>query len=249
MEYEQALTGAARALGDAQHAVAFTGAGISVESGVPQFRGNDGLWSRWDPQVFDLSYFRTHPAESWRAILDIFFETFPDVAPNAGHEALAELERRGIVREIITQNIDNLHHRAGSRTVWEYHGNSRELTCLSCGATYQAQRALESEIPPRCDCGGLLKPDFIFFGEQIPQRAARESERAARECDLMLVIGTTGEVYPASLLPHEAARSGARIVEINPEPSAYTGEISDIHIAAAAATALPDLLRRLTDIA
>jgi NAD-dependent deacetylase len=247
--YEEALEAAARALGEARHAVAFTGAGISVESGVPQFRGNDGLWARWDPKVFDLAYFRTHPVESWQAILEIFRTTFPDVAPNAGHEALAELEHRGIVAEIITQNIDNLHHRAGSRTVWEYHGNSRELTCLSCGARYPAERALESEPPPRCDCGGLLKPDFIFFGEMIPAEAAEQSERAARECDLMLVVGTTGEVFPASMLPRLAAERGARIVEVNPEPSTYTGDITEIFIAEKAATALPALTARVGNIA
>ncbi len=249
MSYEEALEAAARELARATHAVAFTGAGISVESGVPQFRGSGGIWSRWDPQVFDLDYFRTHPTESWRAILDIFFETFPDVAPNAGHHALADLEQRGFVKEIITQNIDNLHHRAGSSRVWEYHGNSRDLTCLSCGTKYPSERALESEIPPRCDCGGLLKPDFIFFGEQIPSAAAEGADRAARTCDLMLVVGTTGEVYPAGLLPHTAAETGARIVEINPEPSAYTGEITDIMIREKSAAALPDLLARVLDIA
>jgi NAD-dependent deacetylase len=207
------------------------------------------LWARWDPKVFDLEYFRGHPIESWRAILEIFWEAFPDVAPNAGHEALAELEHRGIVKEVITQNIDNLHHRAGSRTVWEYHGNSRELTCLACGTRYPARRALDSEIPPRCECGGLLKPDFIFFGEMIPQEAARESDRAARECDLMLVVGTTGEVYPASMLPHIAAQNDARIVEVNPEPSAYTGEITDILIHEKSAVALPELAVRAGGIA
>lgn len=249
MDYEEALEKAAQALLQASHAVVFTGAGMSVESGVPQFRGNDGLWSRYDPIVFDIEYFRTHPKASWEAILDIFWKTFTDVEPNAGHRALAGLEQRGIIKELITQNIDNLHHHAGSRQVWEYHGNSRNLTCLSCGARYPSDRALEPEIPPRCDCGGLLKPDFIFFGEQIPEEAARESDRAARQCDLMLVVGTTGEVYPAGFIPHIAAEGGAEIVEVNPEPSNYTGDITDIFIAETSATALPALAKRLSNTA
>ena len=236
-------------IAEARYVVGFTGAGISVESGVPQFRGNDGLWSRYDPMVLDISYFRANPEASWRAILDIFEETFSGVEPNDGHYALAELEDREIVREIITQNIDNLHHHAGSTTVWEYHGNSRELTCLSCGAKYPSERALQREIPPRCECGGLLKPDFIFFGEQIPLVAAREAGRAARQCDVMLVIGTTGEVYPASFLPYMARENGARIIEVNPEPSNYTDEITDVLVAEKAATALPALAERLFDSA
>lgn len=247
MSYEQTLQSAASALRGASRATAFTGAGVSVESGVPQFRGNDGLWARYDPAVFDINHFRSYPRQSWEAILEIFYHTFPNVEPNAGHYALAELEQLGFVREVITQNIDNLHHRAGSTTVWEYHGNSRELLCLSCGAKYPAQHALEARIPPRCDCGGLLKPDFIFFGEEIPAQAARESERAAGECDLMLVIGTTGEVYPAGFIPHVARESGARIVEINPEPSSYTESITNIFVREKSATALPALLELLSD--
>ncbi|MGM0673215.1 MAG: SIR2 family NAD-dependent protein deacylase [Spirochaetota bacterium] len=246
MDYGHALQEAANALRRSAHVTAFTGAGISVESGVPQFRGNDGLWAHYDPAVFDINHFRSHPRDSWQTILEIFYYTFAKVEPNAGHYALAELEQRGVVREIITQNIDSLHHRAGSTAVWEYHGNSRELLCLSCGARHPAQRALETEIPPRCTCGGLLKPDFIFFGEQIPAQAARESERAARECDLMLVVGTTGEVYPAGFIPHMARESGARIVEINPEPSTYTEEITDVFIHEKSATALPALLELIS---
>lgn len=249
MDYEQALHTAANALHRSSHVTAFTGAGISVESGVPQFRGNDGLWERYDPSIFDIDHFRAHPREAWQAILEIFYHTFPHVEPNAGHFALAELEQQGVVQEVITQNIDNLHHRAGSTNVWEYHGNSRELLCLSCGTKHPSQRALESDIPPRCDCGGLLKPDFIFFGEPIPAEAARESERSARVCDLMLVVGTTGEVYPAGFVPHMAHDSGSRIVEINPEPSAYTEAITDIFIHEKSATALPalrDLVLRIS---
>ncbi|MFP4011086.1 MAG: SIR2 family NAD-dependent protein deacylase [Spirochaetaceae bacterium] len=242
---EHILERAAYYLRGASHTTAFTGAGISVESGVPQFRGNDGLWSRYDPEVFDITYFRTYPEASWRAILSIFYETFAEVSPNAGHKALAELERLGFVKEIITQNIDNLHHRAGSRQVWEYHGSSRELLCLDCGKHYSADRALETSPPPRCECGGVLKPDFTFFGEPIPARAAEEAERAARECDLMLVIGTTGEVFPASMLPYTARDTGARIIEINPEPSAYTDTITDVSIRERASEALPALLSRV----
>jgi NAD-dependent deacetylase len=139
---------------------------------------------------------------------------------------------------LITQNIDNLHFLAGSRNVAEFHGNSRQLLCVSCGARVDADPRLLERLPPRCACGGLYKPDFIFFGEGIPPRAHAMAEQAAGNTDLMIVIGSTGEVYPAALIPRQAADHGAKIVEINPEPSGFTEAIADIHLRLRAGEAL-----------
>lgn len=224
------LTAAARALRNARHVTAFTGAGISVESGIPPFRGAEGLWSRYDPRCLDIAYFHAHTAEAWRVIKEIFYDFFGAAQPNDAHRALARLEAEGIVKALITQNIDNLHQEAGSRVVHEFHGNSRTLLCLGCGARVSAREINLDILPPRCPCGGVLKPDFVFFGEMIPEQANRLSFREAELADVFLLIGTTGEVMPACLIPEEAKRRGAMIIEINTEPSNYTGRITDIFL-------------------
>ncbi len=162
----------------ARHLVAFTGAGISVESGVPPFRGPNGLWSSYDPKYLELSYFRRHPEKCWRILEEIFYEHFAAARPNDAHRVLARLEERGLLKSLITQNIDNLHQLAGSKKVIEFHGNTRDLLCLSCGAITGANPELVRVRPPRCSCGGILKPDCIFFGEAIPPDAWFESRRS-----------------------------------------------------------------------
>ncbi len=228
---QDSLAAAARSLLKSRHAVAFTGAGVSVESGIPTFRGPDGIWSRYDPASIELGFFLANPRESWLVIKEIFYDFFGRAEPNAAHVALADLESAGVIREIITQNIDNLHQEAGSRRVWEFHGNSRHLVCLGCSAKLPVAEVSLDVLPPRCnDCGGLLKPDFIFFGEGIPEPARSESFRAAEACDVMMVIGSTGEVAPASLLPGVAGNTGATIIEVNPEPSLFTDDTTDIFL-------------------
>jgi NAD-dependent deacetylase len=232
---------AADTIRKASFCTAFTGAGISVESGIPPFRGEKGIWNQYDPKVLDLDFFHRNPKESWIVIKEIFYDFFGKAKPNRAHFFLAELEQSGLLKSIITQNIDNLHHAAGSREVVEYHGNSRKLICTRCAGTMDATKDILSELPPRCGCGGILKPDFVFFGEGIPPEAAERSIKAAQNSDCMILIGTTGEVYPAALLPREASRRGAVIIEINPSPSLYTEEITDIFIQSEAVKAAEGL--------
>ena len=221
---------AAGVLRASERAVAFTGAGISVESGIPTFRGPSGLWSRYDPQILDIDYFMQHPEASWRTIREIFYDFMQNVEPNAAHRFLAKLEARGLLRGIITQNIDNLHQKAGSRHVVEFHGTANHLTCIGCEKNYDLSEISLSHLPPKCrECGNLLKPDFVFFGEPIPQEAHEESYRLCREADALLIIGTTGEIMPASQLPYAVPES-CRIIEINIEPSSFTPRITDIFL-------------------
>jgi len=230
-EKQRLIEQAADALQQAKRVIAFTGAGISVESGIPPFRGPDGLWSRYNPQVLDLDYFHAHPLAAWQVIKEIFYDYFGQAQPNAAHIALANLEQAGRLQGIITQNIDNLHQEAGSQDVVEYHGTSRFLTCTSCGQKLAASPQIFEQMPPACPhCGGLLKPDFIFFGEGIPPEAHRRSLAETQLSDVWLVIGTTGEIMPAALLPREAQHRGARIIEVNVQPSRYTFDITEIFL-------------------
>jgi len=245
---QDSLEAAVRALRGTRHAVAFTGAGISVESGIPTFRGPDGIWSRYDPESIELGFFHADPHESWRVIKEIFYDYFDRAEPNAAHVALADLEDAGVIQEIVTQNIDGLHQAAGSRRVWEFHGTSRRMICLDCETRSAATDIPLDTLPPRCpDCGGLLKPDFIFFGEGIPEPARTAAFRAAASCDAMLVIGSTGEVAPASLLPGVARDAGATIIEINPEPSLFTDGTTDIFLQGKASVTMTALVRALRD--
>ncbi|MBN1338225.1 MAG: NAD-dependent deacylase [Bacteroidales bacterium] len=222
---------AAGILRNAKYAVAFTGSGISVESGIPSFRGSDGIWSRYDPKTLELGYFYENPLDSWRVIKEIFYSYFDDARANRAHEVLAEMEGCGMLKSVITQNIDNLHQQAGSKTVYEFHGNSQKLVCTSCRQIYPVAEIDLSSLPPCCRrCDGLLKPDFIFFGEGIPADAYHNSLRDAEKADVMLVIGTTGEVMPAAQMPYIAKQNGALILEVNTERSKLTAAITDIFL-------------------
>jgi NAD-dependent deacetylase len=235
---EAALHAVASIIQSSRYLVACTGAGISVESGIPPFRGPHGLWSSYDPKYLELAYFHRYPEKCWRILKEIFYEHFAKAEPNDAHQVLASLEKRGMLKSVITQNIDNLHQLAGSVNVIEFHGNTRDLICVSCGATIAADPQILASLPPRCDCGGALKPDCIFFGEEIPQRAWIESRREIEAADVVLIVGSTGEVYPAASLPHQAAGKGARIVEINPEKSNFTNTITDVFVPLPAGAAL-----------
>jgi NAD-dependent deacetylase len=231
------LQKAARLIRAARHLTAFTGAGISVESGIPPFRGDGGLWSRYDPRMLELDYFLAHPDRAWPVIREIFYDHFAEATPNRAHQVLAAWEERGLLKALITQNIDTLHHAAGSRNVVEFHGSSRLLLCLECGTRVEAKRDLLEKLPPRCACGGMYKPDFVFFGEGIPPAAHERSRDAARHSDVMLVVGSTGEVYPAAMVPRWASEAGAKIIEINPRESEFTAAVSDLHLPMKAAEA------------
>ena len=222
---------AAQLLKNSKHTTVFTGAGISVESGIPPFRGVNGLWSKYDPTILDINYFYSNPFESWIKIKEIFYDFFGKAKPNAAHYSIANLEKKGFVKSVITQNIDNLHQEAGSKTVYEFHGNSQKLICTKCNKIFNVKDINLDNLPPKCSiCGSVLKPDFVFFGEQIPEYANTMSLNEAQNAEVFLVIGTTGEVMPASIIPQIAKQNGAKIIEINTLPSNYTNSITDIFL-------------------
>ena len=222
----------ARIIRESKSTIAFTGAGISVESGIPPFRGENGLWNKYDPHVLDLGFFFEDPLESWISIREIFYDFFSESKPNKAHLVLAEMEKNGLLKSIVTQNIDNLHFEAGSKTVYEFHGNSKQLKCMHCGKIIPVEKVNLKELPPRCpDDNSVLKPDFIFFGEGIPREAYEMSFIAAKKSKVCLIIGSTGEVTPASYVPRTAREYGATIIEINPQESLFTNQITDIHLA------------------
>ena len=228
---------AIRIIRSARYLTAFTGAGISVESGIPPFRGPGGLWNTYNPRTLELDYFLVHPDKAWPVIKEIFYDHFNQARPNRAHEVFAAWETRGLLKCLITQNIDNLHYLAGSRSIVEFHGNSRFLVCLKCRERVEARPELLETLPPRCHCGGIYKPDFIFFGEGIPPEAHARSREAAAATDVMLVVGSTGEVYPAAFVPRWAKEANGKIIEVNPGESEFTGAVTDIHIPMKAAEA------------
>jgi len=233
---------AAGSIKEASFITAFTGAGISVESGIPPFRGENGLWDKYDPKLLELQYFLQHPEESWKVIKEIFFDTFGNAKPNRAHEVLAEMEKAGYLHEIVTQNIDNLHQEAGNTIVHEFHGNSRNLVCTKTGEMLPVAYADLDAIPPMHPAtGGLLKPDFIFFGEGIPTQAFQESIEAAAKSDVLIIIGTTGEVMPAGQVPMIAKDNGATIIEVNIDESVFTRNTTDIFLPGKA-TEIMDML-------
>ena len=231
---------------NAGRVTAFTGAGISVESGIPPFRGENGLWNKYDPTFLNINYFHSNPLGSWKLIKEIFYDFFGEATPNKAHYGLAEMEKAGFLDAIITQNIDNLHQKGGSRKIFEFHGNSRNLICVSCGVKYPVTEIGLDNLPPEClNCGAVLKPDFIFFGEAIPEPARTNSFREAEISDLFILIGTTGEVIPASSIPFLAKENGAKIIEININKSSYTERITDVFLQGKAAEMTFSLVKKL----
>lgn len=220
--------------------VAFTGAGVSAESGVPTFRGPEGIWSKFKPEeLASMDAFMRNPALVWewyshrRAIIT-------GVQPNRGHLALAAMERLFPRVTVVTQNIDNLHRRAGSTRVFELHGNIERSYCMQCGKRYPDVQAPEKGSIPHCACGGTIRPDVVWFGEMLPEDEWESSVAAATEADVFLSIGTSGVVYPAASLPSLAKRSGAVLVEINPEPTPLTRS-ADWFLQGASGVILPEL--------
>ena len=246
------------ALGDelaaADRVVAFTGAGVSAASGVPTFRGDSSdretaVWERFDPNQFHRRRFDADPEGFWVDRLGLHEAMYGDgVAPNAAHEALATLEARGDLDTLVTQNVDGLHAAAGSESVIELHGTRERVVCDDCGATQPAEpvweRVRNDEVPPTCDCGGVLKPDVVLFGEGLPEGAFDRAQSLARQCDCFLALGSSLSVQPASLLPRVAAESGATLAVVNLEPTPVS-ERADYDRRADVAELLPSLLARL----
>jgi NAD-dependent deacetylase len=196
-----------------QPCVVLTGAGVSTESGIPDFRSPTGIWAEVDPMEYaSLRAFRADPEKVW-SFYAKRVDMLTGAEPNDAHRALAELERRGLVAAIVTQNIDLLHTRAGSSDVVEVHGSIRTASCLECGAVHALD---ESMLPvPRCDCGAVLKPDVVFFGELLPRAAIERAYELACSAALMLVVGSALEVYPVADLPLETLRSGGSLAIVN----------------------------------
>jgi NAD-dependent deacetylase len=234
---------AAGALRKARLAVALTGAGISVASGIPDFRSPGGLWSRFDPErVCSTWALRNNPKGVWEFLLDAI-EVIGRARPNPAHHALALMESRGVFKGIVTQNIDDLHQQAGSSNVVEFHGNCRSFYCQECRREAPLGRVAAAsleDIPLLCACGGLIRPDVVFFGEQIPAAALERAGELAGAADLVLIAGTSGEVAPANTFPRWVKSRGGTVVEVNIGPTAYEG-VSDIRIDGRAEDVLPVL--------
>lgn len=241
---DAALTKAARLLRRAKHAIALTGAGMSVASGIPDFRSPEGLWSRHDPmEVATAEALRLAPKRVWEFLLEAL-ATLRQAAPNPGHLALARLEWAGRLAAVITQNIDGLHQAAGSRNVIEFHGGTGRFFCMGCGRDYDPKLAYSltcRDIPWRCEaCGGLIRPQIVFFGEGIPLDALGKSDQLALAADLIVVAGTSGEVAPANQLPRAVKARGGVVVEINLSESTVS-DLADVRLVAPVETALPAL--------
>ena len=235
----------AEVLSKSAHAVALTGAGISVESGIPPFRGKGGLWETYDMDEYaTIDVFLTNPKKAW-TFLKLLGETCVPAQPNDAHRALAELEEMGRLSSVITQNIDGLHHKAGSKRVIEFHGSYKTMTCTSCQKTVESDTVSLEAIPPQCECRGILKPDVVLFGEPIPADAVRESFQEASLCDALLVIGTSAVVMPAAQIPLIAKQHRATIIEINMERTVLTHSVSDIFLEGSAAKILPQIAKFL----
>jgi len=246
---DELIKKAAADLSEAKMVTALTGAGISVESGIPPFRGKGGLWEKYDPmEVAHIDAFLQDPAKVWNLLFKDMKEVLDKAAPSDSHKGLAKLEEFGILKTIITQNVDGLHQMAGNTDVIEFHGNMSWQRCMECDAHFKTSRVEISEIPPRCDCGGILRPNAVLFGEMIPQEALWRSRQAATDCDVMLVMGTSAVVQPAALMPVVAKESGAKVIEINPERTPLTGEISDYLILGTAGDVTNGIIEELEKI-
>lgn len=204
-----------------------TGAGISAESGVPTFRDPGGIWEKFRPeQLANFEAFMADPDFVWNWYQHRR-EIMREVKPNSGHTALAEMENLFEEFNLITQNIDNLHERAGSKNITELHGNIERNYCMKCKKFYNVVD-LEQKNVLKCECGGLIRPDVVWFGEMLPYNALRFAEDSAMRSNIFFTIGTSAEVYPAALLPLMAGKSGAYVVEINTKPTAISSEVDEV---------------------
>ena len=265
---ENLIRRAASDLSNSKHAIALTGAGISTESNIPDFRGPKGIWTlnkEAEAKAYErYDLFLNDPRTYWEELLGLrgtygkFHGQIREAEPNLGHYALAELEAVGILKCVITQNIDGLHKKAGSKRVLEYHGSVNALRCISCGSRFAWEEISLDNLPPRCRCGAVLKDDVVHFKEPIPSDVMEESEKEALRCDLMFICGTSAVVYPFANLPRMAryhARrliegldavgytSKVKIIEVNADPTPLTEEgISDYLIQGKIGEILPAIV-------
>ena len=249
---ESALTRAGEILAASAYAVALTGAGMSAESGVPTFRGAGGLWTRMgQPSVSGYAQFLADPAGWWRHQRDPradparteFRRAIDAAEPNPGHRALAAMERAGVLKAVITQNIDGLHQKAGSERVLEIHGSRHKVRCVSCESRWLRSDFAYEALPPICpDCGGLVKGDSVMFGEPIPPLTAAACLREIAACDCVIVCGTSATVYPAAGFPLAVAENGGAVIEVNPSATPLS-DMADAVLRGASGEILPQLAR------
>jgi NAD-dependent deacetylase len=232
-------------LKSARHVVVSTGAGVSAESGVPTFRGADGLWKKFRPEeLATFEAFQANPQIVWEWY-QYRREIIHKIKPNPGHYAIAEMPGYFEAFDLITQNVDGLHRAAGSRDVIELHGNIMRNKCVECGGLSDDPEF--AQFPPMCQCGGRLRPDVVWFGELLPAKALERAERAAAACDIFFSVGTSGVVQPAAGLAYAARRSGAFVVEINPEPTELT-YITDERFGGKSGEILPTILEKIKSV-
>jgi len=242
----QLIQRAAKDILQSKKTIAFTGAGISVESGIPDFRGAQGLWQKYDPEEYaHIHAFYSNPDKVWLMLKEMF-SLIMTAKPNPAHIGLAELERMGLLSSIVTQNVDGLHQAAGSKNVIEFHGTHRTLSCLNCSTKIEGASLTLEDLPPRCSrCSSLLKPDVVFFGEPIPWEAQTMSFKESKSCSAVLVIGTSAVVYPAATIPVTAKEHGATVIEINMEPTPMTDQVSDYLICGSAGEIIPAIVEEI----
>ncbi len=244
---------AAEIILEAEYPIALTGAGMSVESGIPPFRGPGGLWTKYgEPPMNGFQRFMENPKKAWEERLssrnDELYKPLTEAKPNPGHLALAELEHLGILRFVITQNIDDLHRQAGQKSMAEIHGNWKLIRCLECGLRFRREQIDLTELPPKCpECGGLMKSDTVSFGEPIPADMLRLCAEHSAQADLVIVAGTSATVYPAAGFALEVKERGGALVEVNLYQSELTG-ICDVSLRGGSAEILPRLARAIAAI-
>lgn len=236
---------------DSKDIVAFTGAGISSESGIPTYRGEDGLWSKYDPNIYaNITYFNQDPSYYWNFFREVRYPMIKKVKPNKAHKALAELEAGGYLRTVITQNIDGLHQEAGSSSVIELHGTTRVIYCLNCSHEYSMDDVfslLEVQIPPVCsECKGKLRPAVVFFGEALNPEILRLAFEEAENCDFLLAVGSSLVVYPAADIPRIAKQRGGTLALINKQKTPMD-VMADYVINDEAGKILPKIVKSLKD--
>ncbi len=255
-EVRAQIDAAARTLAASRYVIALCGAGMSVESGIRPFRGKGGIWTeKGEPPMDGYQRFMRDPAAAWRDLLarrasdDEFARSLTEAVPNEGHFAMAELERIGVLKHTITQNIDNLHLDAGTVAVTEIHGNRTKVRCIACGARWPWAEFTVEELPPRCpQCGGLVKSDTVMFGEPIPPQFLRECDEHAARADCIMVVGTSATVYPAAGFAEIVVTGGGALIEVNIDPTPFTPYAAAV-LRGTSATMLPPLVARLKEIA